>query len=353
MPPFIQFVIRRLLIIPFSLLIITMLLYAGVMLTPPEGRATLYLSKGNGRFSKNIIPVIIREHHLDAPYFVQYGYWLESLAQGDWGYSPSLADDVLPAMLQRTPATAELAFFSLILFIPLGLLSGVFSGWHQRGRFDNAFRLIAFAATSLPAFILALVLISIFYISLGWFAPERLSTALSYQLPAQNFQFYTGFYTLDGLLNRRFDVTLDALRHLIMPVVTLSLYHWATLGRITRAMMISEHGKDYILAARARGVKESKVMWKHAFRNVLAPSITSLTLSAASLLTGVFLVEMIYNYNGISIVIAGAMKGGIPDAPAAMGFAIYSVLIVLLMMFLLDLAQAAIDPRVRSEVLDI
>jgi peptide/nickel transport system permease protein len=350
MPPFLQFVIRRALVVPFALLIITMLLYGGVMLTPPETRATLYMSKGRGRQSENVIPVIIREHHLAEPYFVQYGYWLGSLAQGDWGYSPSLAEDVLPAMLRRTPATAELAFYSLLLFIPLGLASGVISGWRQNGRFDNTFRIVAFAVTSLPPFILALVLISIFYVTLGWFAPERISTMLSYQLPTQGFEFYTGFYTLDALLNRRPDVALDALRHLAMPVFTLSLVHWATLGRITRAVMLAERSKDYILAARAHGVGEAKVMWKHAFRNALAPSITSLALSAASLLTGIFLVEIIFNFAGISGVIVRSMSG-VPDAPAALGFSIYSVIIVLLVMFLLDVIQAALDPRIRDEAL--
>ncbi len=115
MPPFLQFVIRRFLVIPISLFIITLVLYGGVMLTPPVARAQLYLppGAGGGRASENVIKNYIREYHLDAPYPVQYAYWIKSLLQGTWGYSPSMNMDVLPALLRRTPATLELTFFSL------------------------------------------------------------------------------------------------------------------------------------------------------------------------------------------------------------------------------------------------
>jgi peptide/nickel transport system permease protein len=193
-------------------------------------------------------------------------------------------------------------------------------------------------------------LIAIFYVGLGWFAPSRLDTMLSLNLEAQGFIQYTGLYTLDGLLNNRLDVTWDALRHLVMPVITLSLYHWATLGRITRSAIIAERRKEYIIAAMARGVKESTLMWKHAFRNTLAPSFTSLALSTASLITGVFVVEIIFAYHGISDLIVKSMQE-IPDPAAALGFSVYSVTIVLLLMFVMDVLLAVFDPRVREEVL--
>ena len=156
--------------------------------------------------------------------------------------------------------------------------------------------------------------------------------------------------TVDSLLNGRYDILFDALRHLALPAFTLSLYHWATLGRLTRSTIIEHRRKDYILSARARGLSERRIVWQHAFRNVLAPSFTSMSLSAASLLTGIFVVELIYNINGISEVIAKAMSG-IPDANASMGFAVYSVIMVLALMFALDVIQAAVDPRVSEEIL--
>lgn len=354
MPPFFQFMFRRFLTIPVSLVIITMLLYAGVMLTPVETRARLYLppEKGGQNASEQVLKNYIKQYHLDAPYLVQYFYWAKSLLTGKWGYSPIFNGDVLPALLHRTPATAELALYSMLAFIPFGLMSGVIAGWKQRQGTDNVFRFVAFIVTSLPPFVLALVLISFFYVGLNWFAPERLSTILSYKLDSQNFRQVTGMYTLDGLLNGRMDVTIDAFRHLAMPVFTLALYHWATLARITRATMIAEKRKEYVIAAQARGVSERSLVWKHAFRNTLAPSFTSLALSAASLVTGVFVVEMIFAYKGVSDLIVKSMQGT-PDATAALGFSVYSVLIVLMLMFILDVIQAALDPRVREEVLHV
>lgn len=354
MLPFLKFLLRRVIAIPISLVIITMLLYAGAMLTPPEVRLTLYYIPKNPNMTEEQIAhaneINMEKYHLRDTFLVQYGYWLKSVLQGTWGFSPVLREDVLPALLKRTPATAELTLYSLLLFIPLGLVSGVVAGWNQRKAVDNIFRLAAFISTSFPPFILSILLIAVFYVGLGWLAPSRLSTMLAMKLDAQGFIQYTGMYTLDGLLNHRLDVTWDAIRHLIMPVITLSLYHWATLGRITRSTILVERRKDYIIAARARGLKENALMWKHAFRNTLAPSFTSLALSAASLITGVFVVEIIFSYTGISGMIVKSMQL-IPDPAAALGFAIYSVTIVLLLMFVMDVVLAIFDPRVREEVI--
>lgn len=355
MPPFLQFVIRRFVAVPISLIIITMVLYGGVMLTPPEGRATLYYpSHMNPDMSEKQFfqyqESIVERYHLREPFLVQYGYWLQSLFDGTWGYSPSIREPVLPALLKRTPVTMELTMYSLLMLIPIGLVSGVLAGWKRSGMFDTIFRGVAFLGTSTPSFILALVFLSAFYINLGWFAPGRISLNYSIEFAKGTFSNYTGMLTIDSLLNGRLDIFKDAWKHLAMPVFTLSLYHWATLSRIARASTISEHGKEYILAARARGIKERRVIWRHAFRNMLSPSLTSIALSATSIITGVFVAELIYDLKGVSSVILASMSG-IPDAPAALGFAIYTVVMVQILMFLLDIFQAALDPRVREGVL--
>ena len=355
MPPFLQFVIRRFVAVPVSLLIITLVLYGGVMMTPPEGRASLYFPE---RMNPNLTEEqleriqdqIIERYHLREPYPVQYYYWIRSLFDGTWGYSPSMNENVLPALLKRTPVTFELGLYSLLFLIPLGLVSGVLAGWKRSGWFDRAFRALAFLGTSTPSFILALVLLSTFYINLQWFAPERLDLDYNLEIINGEFRLVTGMLTVDSLINGRLDIFADVWKHLAMPVFTLSLYHWATLGRITRATLIDERGKEYILSARARGVRERNVVWRHAFRNILTPSLTSIALSATSIITGVFVAEIIFDFNGVSAVILGAMSG-IPDAPAALGFAVYSVIMVLVLMFVLDVLQAAFDPRVRDEVL--
>ena len=350
LPPLVSFSIRRLVTIPLSLLVITMLLYSSMMLLTPEDRASLYFPPNIRRITPQIIQNYVDRYHLADPFPVQYAYWVQSLFTGGWGYSPVLNSEVLPALLERTPVTAELAFYSLLVFMPLGLASGVVAGWKQREVADNAFRFAAFVSTSLPPFIFSMILISVFYVGLRWFAPERLSSVLAYKLDSQNFHHFTGFYTLDGLLNNRLDVTLDAFRHLAMPVITLAMYHWATLGRITRVTTIAEKRKEYIISARARGVRENRLIWRHTLRNVLAPSFTSLALSASSLVTGIFVVEIIFNYKGVSDLLVKSMQG-IPDIAPALGFSVYSTLIVLTLMFLLDIFQALVDPRVRDEVI--
>ena len=355
MPPFLQFVIRRFLVIPISLVIITMVLYAGVMLTPPEARATLYMPDDmpprlTEEQFKKIEERIIRQYHLRDPYLVQYVYWVGSLFEGRWGYSPSLNEYVLPSLLRRTPATLELAFYSLLLLIPLGLVSGVAAGWKKSGLFDRGFRLAAFLSTSTPPFILAIVLLSLFYINRGWFAPGRIDLTYMLEISDGNFNAYTGMMTIDAFLNGRMDILGNAFRHLAMPVFTLSIYHWATLARVARVSVLGEEQKEYVIAARARGIVERKVVWKHVFRNTLAPSLTSMTLSATSIVTGVFVAEIIYDINGVSGVIVSAMSG-VADAAAALGFVLYSVVMIMLLMFVLDVMQAIFDPRVREGVL--
>lgn len=352
MPPILQFLIRRIFSAVISLIIITMVLYSGFMLTPPEARARIYLPPGKGgeRASEQYIENIIKENHLREPYLVQYFYWAKSLLQGSWGYSPTLNADVLPSLLHRTPATLELALYSLLMLIPLGLASGLVSGWRPGSMFDSGFRGLAFLGTSMPSFIVSIILISILYIQLDWLAPGRIDIKTELQMYRSGFVEYTGALTLDSLLNKRFDIFIIALKHLIMPVFTLSIYHWATLGRITRASIMNERGKEYIVAARARGVKESKLIWKHALRTILAPSLTAMALSAASIVTGLFVTEIIYGLTGISQVIVTAMSS-YPDAPAALGFSVYSVIMVLGLMLILDFIQATLDPRVREEVL--
>jgi len=194
------------------------------------------------------------------------------------------------------------------------------------------------------------VLISFFYINLSWFAPGRMDVMTGIDMTRTGFVSFTGFLTLDSLLNQRFDIFLVALRHLAMPVTTLSMFHWATLGRITRATVATQRGKEYIIAARARGVREARLVWRHALRAILAPTLTTMAFSAASIVTSLFVVEIIFGLTGVSDVIVIAMSRT-PDAPAALGFAVYSVIMVLGLMLILDVVQAAVDPRVREEVL--
>jgi len=353
MPSLLKFLVRRVLAIPVTLFIVTAVLYGIIMLAPADARAEMYMPRW-GSNNPNLRPEVLRQqiieqHGLNDPYPVQYLRWVSRLVQGDWGWSPGFRTDVLAALLERTPATVELTLYSVLLLVPLGIVGGALAGAGENHPVDYAFRLVAFVATSLPPFILALVLLSFFYASLNWFPPGRLSIAEELVVAKGTFTTYTGLLTIDGLLNERSDISVSALRHLVLPAFTLSLLHWATLGRLTRAAMIEEQDKDYVIAARGRGLRERVITWRHVLHNAMIPALNSIALSAASLMMGVFVVEVVFDFPGVSELIVASMQG-VPDMPAAMGFAIYSVLLVLPVMLALDLLQAVFDPRIREGI---
>jgi len=356
MPPLLRFVIYRLLAVPLTLLIITLALYGFVMLAPPEVRATLYYPSGLNTDKMTDAEIqeynqlIIRRFHLDAPFPVQYGLWASNLIRGDWGYSPVRREKVLPALLRRSPVTAELAFYSILFFIPFGLYSGVKAGSRKDSLADNRFRLSAFVAVSLPPFVMALVLLSIFYVGLHWFPPQRLGLQSTLFIHSDAFRTFTGFLTIDGFLNNRPDISLEAFKHLVLPMLTIGLGYWGILGRITRVSVIEETYKEHVIAARARGIAQKSLVWKHIFRNALTPALTSSALSAAALFTSIFIVEQLFDRKGVSSLVLD-FNMATPDAPILLGFAVYSVIVVLILMLILDLIVAILDPRVREGVL--
>jgi peptide/nickel transport system permease protein len=353
---FLQFVIRRLLFIPITLIIVTLILYGVAVLAPLEVRAKLYWPPGaseqwmalaDPEDVARLNELVIKQYGLEDPFLVQYGRWVANLLRGDWGSSFTV-NDVLPAIVQRAPVTIELTLYSVLLLIPLGLASGVVAGWRKNQPSDLTFRAFAFLGTSIPPFILGLLLLTIFYVIWDLFPPGRMSveTGLLISSTSSDFQSYTGLITIDGLLNGRMDITLDALRHLVLPVITLSVAHWATLGRVTRASMIDEMDQQYITSARGRGLSNRDAAWRHALRNAILPGMNSIAVSMAALITGVFVIETVFNFSGISELIVMAVSQF--DLPLTLGLTIYSVLIVLPIMFVLDILKAVVDPRLRE-----
>jgi len=354
-PPLLRFLLRRALAMPLSLVATTAAIYAIAMLAPAEQRAALYLPSNlsphlSEEQIQHLTDMAIEVNGLDDPFPIQYGRWAVRLFRGEWGWSPILRQDVLEALLTRVPVTAELALFTTLVFLPLGLVSGALAGANRGRPLDAIFRLAAFASTAFPPFILALLLLAIFYVAWPLFPPGRLGLHNDLFVRSGSFHMLTGFLTIDSLLNGRPDITLDALRHLVLPVTTIGLLHWATLGRITRAALVETLQETYTTASLARGLPRRRVIWRHALRLAAVPGLTSSALSAASLVTGVFVAEIIFGLHGISELAVAALST-IPDAPLAVGFSVCSVLLVLPLMLGLDLAKAALDPRIREGIL--
>jgi peptide/nickel transport system permease protein len=346
------FLIRKLFAVAATLVFVTASLYAMAMVTPADVRVTLYMPSTNSARKteeqiQRTIDLMIDRYGLNDPYLVQYGRWLGSLLRGELGFSPSAHSFVADALITRIPATVELILYSLLLFIPLGIVTGMIAG-SQKGRGpDWLVRLSAYLAASLPPFILALVLLSIFWVGLKWFSIGRLEVANTLTVRSADFRLYTGLLTIDGLLNGRPDISRDALRHLVLPVITISLFHLSTLARITRAAAIEELDKDYIQVARGKGLEETTIVWRHALPNVILPALNSSALSVASLVTSLFVVETIFLFNGVSSLVVNAFSE-VPDISLALGFVLFSVIVVLAVMTILDILQALLDPLVRQ-----
>ena len=196
------------------------------------------------------------------------------MIQGDFGYSQVGKGPVLGSILQRFPYTLELAIYAVIPVILVAIWLGVVSAVNQNKFIDQFIRVFALIGWSLPDFVFGLLLLWLFYSKLGWFAPGMVSTQFDLVMRSADWKTITHMPTFDALLNGRLDIFLDALRHIILPVITLAYLWWAYLLRITRSSMLEVFRKDYIRTARAKGVPERIVIKKHAKKNAMIPVIT-------------------------------------------------------------------------------
>jgi peptide/nickel transport system permease protein len=253
---------------------------------------------------------------------------------------------VINAIGHFLPATLELALFSAPLIIVGGIFLGSKAAAHKDKAIDHATRLGAIVGWSLPTFWLGLVLLMVFY---GFFSgllpPERLSTDMSIVVHSDSFNQYTNINTIDAILNGNAQVLADALRHLVLPVITLTVVSIAFIMRLMRSSMLESLGKGYILTARAKGLDEKTVVNKHARRNALIPVLTISGYLFASLMNGMVITESIFNIKGLGW---WAWQSAVRlDIPSVLGFALFSGVLFVLTNLVVDLLYARFDPRVR------
>jgi len=292
------------------------------------------------------IEEIIELYNLDAPIWEQYITWLGQVFQGNLGWSPVVGMSVTDAILNFLPATLELAIFATPLIIFGGIWLGTKAAAHKDRFIDQATRAGAIMGWSLPTFWLGLVLLMVFYGYFGGlFPPERLSTEMNILVHSASFNRYTGLNFLDGILNWEWRVTWDSLRHLVLPVITLSVVNIAFIMRLMRSSMLESLGKGYILTARAKGLSEKVVINKHARRNAMIPVLTVSGYLFAAIVNGVVITESIFNYKGLgwwAWRTATAL-----DTSSILGFALFSGVLFVLTNLVVDLLYARFDPRVR------
>jgi ABC-type dipeptide/oligopeptide/nickel transport system permease component len=250
---------------------------------------------------------------LDQPLSVQYARYFEGLARGDWGHSIRFSAPVRPIVLERFPATLELSFAALLVCIAIALPAGVFSARKRGSPADRVTSVFTLLGLSVPNFALGPILILVFSIEIGW-------------LPVSG----------RGGISR-----------LILPAATLGAALAAILTRMVRSSMIDELSSDYVRTARAKGLTETAVLFRHAFPNALIPVITILGLQFGSLLAGTIVTETIFSWPGIGRLAVQAISAR--DYPLLQGCILVIAVSYVVVNLATDLVYATVDPRVRLQ----
>ncbi len=329
-------IVRRLVMMVFVLVGISLITF-GLSRVIPTDAARLIAGP---RASPASLTIIRHEYGLDLPLPEQYMRYMTGIFRLDFGQSFSSKRPVSQDLHDFLPATAELALFALFFAMIGGVLIGVLAAVYQNSWFDQLSRLVAISGLSLPAFWLALLAQLLLYQRLGWLPfGGRLSDGLIAPPTV------TGFLTIDSLLVRDGAVFKDAFLHLLMPAFVLGLEPLAVFTRITRTSMLEVMREQYVLAARAKGLRRRLVIWKHSFRNALIPVATMTGLMIGYLLGGSILVETVFAWPGVGRYSARAILSA--DYNAIMGVTLIMALIFMLSNFLTDLIYARLDPRIK------
>jgi peptide/nickel transport system permease protein len=284
-----------------------------------------------------------REMHLDQPLYLQFYYYLVSALSGDFGTSVLTTNLVMDDIKRVFPATMELATVGTIIGAVFGIPFGVLAAVKRNSFVDQVVRVIGLVGYSVPVFWLAMVSLVIFYAKLGWVAyPGRIDIAYEY-----TFTPITGFFLLDSAMQGQWDVFWDVFRHIILPASLLGYFSLAYISRMTRSFMLNELGQEYIVAARAKGLSEARVIWGHALRSAAVPLITVIALSYAALLEGSVLTEIVFSWPGIGFYITSSLLNA--DMNAVLGGTIVVGTVFIGINLISDLLYRTLDPRTRRK----
>jgi peptide/nickel transport system permease protein len=330
-----RFVLRRLLQVIPTLLLLSLLVFAWLR-SLPGGPASAFLGD---RATPERIAELNRVLGLDQPIFVQYGRFLGRTLSGDFGVSTITGQPVLAEIGRALPATVELSVAALLIAVLLGIPLGYLAA-SRRGRpLDVATIIGTLVGVAVPVFFLGYLLKAFFAVELGWFPP---SGRQAVGIDATN---VTGFVVLDGVLTREWDASWDAIRHLVLPAVTLATIPLAVIVRITRASVLDVMGSDFVRTANSKGLAPGTVRGRHVLRNALLPVSTTIGLQVGLLLAGAVLTEKVFVWGGIGTLLADAIT--LKDYPRLQALLLLGALVYVLVNLLVDLSYAIIDPRVR------
>lgn len=318
-----RYILRRMLILIPVFLGITLINFIFVNLMPGDAVDAMM----DPRLLREWTPEQIQARRdalgLNKPWPVRYVIWLKELAQGNMGYSYITQEPVLAKIAKRAGATLKLTVVSFFFAVALGVGLGLFSALKRYSFFDYLFSLITYVSISIPWFFFALMIIYVFAVKLRWF-------------PTSGMRQYGTESSF-----------LDEVRHMVLPVLCMTMGGWAIVMRYCRTSMLEVLHQEYLVTARAKGLTQRTLIMRHALRNALLPVITVVGLSIPGLISGSILVEAVFGWPGMGQLSVAAI--GQRDYPVLMGVCVLLSLTVLLANLVTDLAYAFADPRIRLD----
>ncbi len=294
------------------------------------------------RAPEHVVQRVREELGLNQPLPTQFVRYVGKALQGDFGNSVLTSNPVWDDVKKTFPATLELATCGILIGAGFGVPLGVWAAVRRGGAADHAVRIMGLVGYSVPIFWLGLMALVLFYAKLGWVGgPGRIDVAYEYSV-----ERISGLLLLDAAIAGEWEAFRNALSHLVLPASLLGYFSLAYISRMTRSFMLNELAQEYIVAARAKGLSETRIIWRHALRNAMVPLVTVIALSYAGLLEGSVLTETVFAWPGLGLYITNSLQNA--DMNAVLGGTIVVGTVFIALNLLSDLLYRLLDPRTRD-----
>lgn len=294
------------------------------------------------RAPEHVVQRVREELGLNKPLYEQFALYVSKAVRGDFGTSVLTSNPVWDDIRKTFPATLELATCGILIGAGFGVPLGVWAAVRRGGAADHAVRVMGLVGYSVPIFWLGLMALVLFYAKLGWVGgPGRIDVAFEYSV-----ERVTGLLLLDAAMAGEWEAFRNALSHLVLPASLLGYFSLAYISRMTRSFMLAELGQEYIVAARAKGLSEARIVWRHALRNAMVPLVTVIALSYAGLLEGSVLTETVFAWPGLGLYITNSLQNA--DMNAVLGGTIVVGTVFIGLNLFSDLLYRLLDPRTRA-----
>jgi peptide/nickel transport system permease protein len=278
---------------------------------------------------------------LDLPLFQQFFIYCMKAVTGDFGNSVLTTNPVMSDIANVFPATLELATLGTLIGVLIGVPLGILAATKRGSVIDQLVRVLGLVGYSVPIFWLGLMALLLFYARLGWVeGPGRVDISYAY-----SFTNVTGSVLLDTLMQGQMDAFWNAVSHIILPAGILGYFSLAYISRMTRSFMLNELAQEYVIAARVKGLSETRVIWRHALRNAAVPLITVIALSYVNLLEGSVLTETVFAWPGLGQYITNSLQNA--DMNAVLGGTLVIGTAFVVLNLVSDLIYRLLDPRTR------